>query len=213
MGLKRGSAASSSSSSSRVALLPGAVGDRALAVRLLAGEEQAYRDCYDTHAPRTMALLVRMLRDRAKAEEILQETFVAVFKKVAQYRGEAQFATWITGIAIRRALNALRDEARRIPAGASLADEHPSVSDESELDSRDLARRLLALLDKLQDDKRIAILLHAEGYTAAEIASLTNVPRATALARIARGRAELVSLAANAGMSDLDGVLEGIERG
>jgi RNA polymerase sigma-70 factor, ECF subfamily len=177
--------------------------------RLLAGEEQAYRDCYDAHAPRTMSLLVRMLRDRAKAEEILQETFVAVFKKVGQYRGAALFGTWITGIAIRRALNALRDEARRIPAGAPMEESDGAGTDESELSRRDLARRLLALLDKLQDDKRIAILLHAEGYTAAEIASMTNAPRATVLARIARGRAELVSLAADAGMVAGEGTLEG----
>jgi RNA polymerase sigma-70 factor (ECF subfamily) len=211
MGLKRDS--TTPSASSRVALLPGAVGDRTLVARLLAGEEQAYRDCYDAHAPKTMSLLVRMLRDRAKAEEILQETFVAVFKKIGQYRGEAQFSTWITGIAIRRAMNALRDEGRRIPAGASVAGPGPVASDESELSSRDIARRLLALLNKLHDEKRIAILLHAEGYTAAEIASMTQVPRATVLARIARGRAELLSLAALAGVSGGAGAREGWKRG
>src|SRR5438045_1466260 len=106
MGLRR----STPSPASRIGLLPGVPGERALVARLLAGEEQAYRDCYDAHAPRTMSLLVRMLRDRAKAEEVLQETFVAVFRKVGQYRGAAQLGTWITGIAIRRALNALRDD-------------------------------------------------------------------------------------------------------
>jgi RNA polymerase sigma-70 factor (ECF subfamily) len=156
-----------------------------------------------------MSLLMRMLRDRAKAEEILQETFVAVFKKIGQYRGEAQFGTWITGIAIRRALNALRDDARRIPAGAAPQAEPSVVIDEAELSSRDLARRLLALIDRLHDDKRLAILLHAEGYTAAEIAAMTNAPRATVLARIARGRAELIGLATRAGVADDEDLLAG----
>jgi RNA polymerase sigma-70 factor (ECF subfamily) len=194
-----------------IALLPGPAGDRALVARLLAGEEQAFRDCYELHAARTLSLLARMLRDRAHAEEILQETFVAVFKKIAQYRGDARFATWITGIAVRRALNALRDESRRIPtapggdterAGARAGD-GDGECEESDLSRRDLARRLLTLIDRLGDDKRIAILLYAEGYTAAEIATLTHAPRATVLARIARARAELVSLATRAGL-DLD---------
>lgn len=199
--------------SRRIALLPGPAGDRALVARLLAGEEQAYRDCYEIHAPRTLALLVRMLRDRGRAEEILQETFVCAFNKIGQFRGDAQFATWLSGIAIRRALNAVRDESRRIPSAAAGAERPSDAGEESQLTRRDLARRVLGLLDKLQEEKRIAILLHAEGYTAAEIGSMTKAPRATVLARIMRGRAELVSLAADAGMSDDDAAIEELTRG
>ncbi len=68
--------------SPRIVPLPGPAGERALVSRLRAGEDQAYRDCYELHAPRTLALLARMLRDRAKAEENLQETFVAAFDKI-----------------------------------------------------------------------------------------------------------------------------------
>src|SRR5215471_397687 len=141
---------STMSSSPRIVPLPGPAGDRALATRLRAGEEQAYRDCYDLHAPRAFALLVRMLRDRARAEEILQETFVAVFKKIGQYRGDAQLGTWIRGIAARRALNALRDDSRRIPSAAATAEGvDVDAGAEGDLTRRDLARRLLTLLDKL----------------------------------------------------------------
>jgi RNA polymerase sigma-70 factor (ECF subfamily) len=180
---------------------------------LLAGEEQAFRDCYDIHAPRTLSLLVRMLRDRARAEEILQETFVAVFDKIGQYRGDARFGTWISGIAVRRALNALRDESRRIPLTGARAESSSGGGEESHMTLRDFARRLLELVDKLTQDKRIAILLHAEGYTAAEIAAMTKAPRATVLARIARGRADLLSLVAGAGMSDDDSAAEELRRG
>jgi RNA polymerase sigma factor (sigma-70 family) len=183
------------SSSSRIVLLPGPAGDRALVSRLRSGERQAYRDCYDQHAPRTLALLVRILRNQAKAEEVLQETFVAVFRKLRQYRGDAPFGAWIRGIAVRRALNALRDDSRRIPSGSDRP-EGVGGDVEGDLTRRDLARRLLALLDRLTEDKRLAILLYAEGYTAAEIGEMTSAPRATALARIARGRAELLRLVA-----------------
>jgi RNA polymerase sigma-70 factor (ECF subfamily) len=105
-----------------------------------AGEEQAYRDCYEQHAPRTLGLLIRILRNQAKAEEILQETFVAVFRKVRQYRGDAPFGAWIRGIAVRRALNAVRDDSRRIPSGAD-GPEVVSPDVEGDLTRRDLARR------------------------------------------------------------------------
>src|SRR5437763_5986250 len=83
----------------RIAFLPGAAGERALIARLVAGDELAYRECYEMHAPRTLRVLLRMLGDRAKAEDVLQETFVAAFKKIGQFRGDAQLGTWITGIA------------------------------------------------------------------------------------------------------------------
>jgi RNA polymerase sigma-70 factor (ECF subfamily) len=201
------------SNSRRIVLLPGPAGDRALVARLLAGEAEAYRDCYEAHAPRVMALLTRMLRDSAKAEEILQETFEAVFAKVAQYRGDAQLGTWIAGIAIRRALNALRDESRRIPAAPDDPADVPDEGIESAITSRDLGRRILGLLDRLPADKRIALLLYAEGYTAAEIAELTKAPRATVLARLSRGRAQVVALAAAAGIGEDDTSLEEPRRG
>ena len=180
-----------------------------------AGEEQAYRDCYDLHAPRTLALLIRVLRNQAKAEEILQETFVAVFRKIRQYRGDAPFGAWIRGIAVRRALNALRDDSRRIPSGSD-GPEGVGGDVEGDLARRDLARRLLAMLDRLTEDKRLAILLYAEGYTAAEIGEMTGAPRATALARIARGRAELLSLLAAENQTEQlldDRALEELKRG
>jgi len=206
--------------SPRIVPLPGLAGDRALVNRLRSGEEQAYRDCYEQHAPRTLALLVRILRDQAKAEEILQETFVAVFRRINQYRGDAPFSAWIRGVAVRRALNARRDEARRVQSAPEADAETTKGSAgagisevEDDLSRRNEARRLLVLLDDLSEDKRIALLLYAEGYTATEIGDLTDAPRATVLARIARGRAELLRLVAAEEPREGRAVEEELKRG
>jgi RNA polymerase sigma-70 factor (ECF subfamily) len=179
----------------RITFLPGAAGERALVARLMAGDELAYRECYETHAPRTLRVLLRMLGDRGKAEDVLQETFVAAFKKIAQFRGDAQLGTWITGIAIRRALNHVRDAGRRLPAATTDAIEPPAElpGEESHLASRDLARHLLVRMEQLEPARRLALLLFAEGYTASEIGELTGAPRSTVLSQIARGRAELLA--------------------
>ena len=183
-----------------------------MVTRLRAGEEQAYRDCYETHAPKTLALLVRLLGDRGRAEEILQETFVAVFRKVDQYRGESPFGAWISGIAVRRALNSIRDETRRLPFSTAVDAENEidslGANEEHQLTQRDLARRMLLLVGRLTPEKRIAILLHAEGYTAAEIAEMIGAPRATVLARISRARSELLRIAVGVGISGQSSLVE-----
>lgn len=181
-----------------IAFLPGPAGDRALVARLEAGEDEAFRECYEAHAPPLLRLLVRVLRNRALAEEVLQETFISAFRGISQFRGETRLATWLTGIALRRGLNALRGESRR---ERSVPPAESSHCPESRLAERDVTRRVLALLDEMDPHKRAVLLLQAEGHTAAEIAAMMHEPRGTILSRLARGRAELAERAAAAGLS------------
>lgn len=190
-----------------IAFLPGAAGERALLSRLVAGEDEAYRECYELHAPQLMRILVRLLRNQAVAEEILQETFIAAFKSVGSFRGETRLSTWLTGIALRRGFNAIRGESRRVKNTPASPDSGPSP--EPWLADRDLTRKVLAVLDEMDPEKKAALLLQAEGYTAAEIAAMNEEPRGTILSRLARARAELAERAAAAGLSDPSAVLEG----
>ena len=73
-------------------------------VRLRAGEERAYRELYESFAPGVLRTLVAVVRDPAWAEDLLQETFTAAFRHLDGFRGEARLATWLTSIAVRKAL-------------------------------------------------------------------------------------------------------------
>lgn len=171
-----------------ILFLPGELGDRALRARLTAGEDTAYRECYQQFAPRLLRLLLGILRNKARAEEILQETFIAAFRGIARFRGEVSVATWLARIATNRAYNSIRDEARvkrTAPPAAVEEVTHLPVED------RDLARRVMAILDRMDPPKKVALLLQAEGYTASEISEITGEPRGTILARLSRSRAEL----------------------
>jgi RNA polymerase sigma-70 factor (ECF subfamily) len=185
----------------QVSYLPGPAGERALVARLAAGEETAYRETYELLAPGVMTLLVRVLKNRALAEEVLQDTFIAAFRGIGSFRGETRLFTWVAGIGVRRALNALRDEARR-SRGAPPPLEI-SHTPEPWLGHRDDVRKVLELLETMEPPKRLALLLQAEGHTAAEIAGMTGEPRGTILSRLSRGKAELAALAAEAGLSPL----------
>lgn len=182
-----------------VLYFPGEIGDRALRTRLLAGEEAAFRDCYHEFSPRLMRLLTGILRNNAKAEEILQDTFVAAFRGIARFRAEVSIGTWLARIATNRAYNAIRDESRQKRTAPAGLDE-PTWSVEPQMEGRDLARKVMGILDRMDPAKKLALLLQAQGYTVAEIAEICDEPRGTILARLSRSRAELSLLMADAGL-------------
>lgn len=182
-----------------VLYFPGEIGDRALRTRLLAGEEAAFRDCYTEFSPRIMRLLTGILRNKSRAEEILQDTFVAAFRGIARFRGEVSIGTWLARIATNRAYNAIRDESRQKRTAPAGMDE-PVTTFEPQVEGRDLARKVIGILDQMDPAKKLALLLQAEGYTVAEIAEICDEPRGTILARLSRSRAELSLRMIDAGL-------------
>lgn len=182
-----------------ILFLPGELGERALRTRLIAGEDAAYRECYQKYAPKLMRLLGGIVRNKARAEELLQETFVAAFRSIASFRGEVSLGTWLARIATNRAYNAIRDEARAKRTAPSV-DEEPVTRMEPNVEGRDLARKVLAILGQMDPAKKLALLLQAEGYSVAEIAEISGEPRGTILARLSRSRAELSLRMAEAGL-------------
>ena len=180
--------------------LPGALGERALRARLCAGENAAFRECYEQYAPKLIRILLRIVRNQAMAEEVLQETFIAAFRSIGQFRGEVGISSWLTRIAVNRAYNALRDERRRQKNLPEIPDDVvPAFG--TQIEDRDLGRKVMALLDEMDAAKRLALLLMAEGYSVTEIAEVTSEPRGTILARLSRSRAELSLRMAAAGLT------------
>jgi len=173
-----------------VLFLPGEVGERALRARLVAGEEAAYRDCYQRYAPKVMRLLVGILRNKARAEEVLQDSFIAAFRGIGRFRGEVSISSWLARIATNRAYNLIRDESRQ-KRTAPPPGEEAVTRLEPQVEGRDLARKVMGILDQMDASKKFALLLQAEGYSVAEIAEITEEPRGTILARLSRSRAEL----------------------
>jgi RNA polymerase sigma-70 factor (ECF subfamily) len=182
-----------------IVFLPGEIGERALRARLQAGDDAAYRECYQLHAPKLMRLLTGILRNKARAEEVLQETFVAAFRSIAGFRGEVGIATWLARIATNRAYNVIRDDSRAKRTAPPM-DEEPISALEPQVEGRDLARKVMAILNQMDPAKKLALLLQAEGYTVAEIAAISDEPRGTVLARLSRSRAELSLRMAEAGL-------------
>jgi RNA polymerase sigma-70 factor (ECF subfamily) len=145
------------------------------------GDAQAFRALYRRHTPRVYAVVLRMLAwRRDEAEDVVQDAWLRAAARLEGFRGDSAFATWLTGIAIRCALEALR----RVPGNGPLADTPPAVVPPREA-TIDLERAIAAL----PEGYRAVLVLHdVHGYTHAEIASLLDVDEGTSKSQLSRAR-------------------------
>jgi RNA polymerase sigma-70 factor, ECF subfamily len=156
-------------------------------------DERTFRLLYRKASPRVYGFLLRLVRlDHALAEDLLQETWVRAVRSLDQFRGAAQFLTWLTGIAF----NVWRERARldmRRPLHA-LDETDESSGAELDLDQTIAFEQALA---NLNDDHRIVLILHdIEGFTHPEIAARLAVPEGTSKSRLSEARAALRALLA-----------------
>jgi RNA polymerase sigma-70 factor (ECF subfamily) len=87
--------------------------DRLILERVASGDEGALEDLYDLHGKALFGYLFNLTRDRQLAEEVLQDTLVAVWRSAKTFRGRSSVKTWLFGIARRRTHEALRR--RKLP--------------------------------------------------------------------------------------------------
>ncbi len=86
------------------------VDDAVLAAR---GDRRAFERLYRDHVARVFALCVRMVGERARAEELTQDVFVRAWEKLEQFRGNSAFGTWLHRLAVNVVLNDRQSEKRR----------------------------------------------------------------------------------------------------
>jgi RNA polymerase sigma-70 factor (ECF subfamily) len=162
--------------------------DRELMKRMAAGNEAAFADFYDRHAPRILGLLLHWLKERRDAEDSLQEIFWEVWRRAGQYdpqRGSP--LAWLFPIARSRAFDLLRK--RRPELLAKGGPEPVAWDDPSDgLTRNETNRRVRKALDRLPEEQRRAIV-HAffTGLTYEEVAVRESIPSGTAKTRIRLG--------------------------
>jgi RNA polymerase sigma-70 factor (ECF subfamily) len=152
-------------------------------------DRAALRDLYDRHAPWLRARLSRRCSDTGVVEEVLQDTFLAVWRKPDAYRGAGDVPAWLWGIGIRRLLAAVRPR-RPLPLRLLVQPPAPSAEDVVLLgvEHGDLAAAVNGLSPELRAVVRAVAL---DGLTSREAARLLGVPAGTVRTRMARARAQL----------------------
>lgn len=150
------------------------------------------------HEDRVFAICLRIMRRREAALDAVQDTFLTVFRKADQFRGDSRFSTWLYRVAVNTCYDHLR-RAKRRPADP-LPDTHdpPDTGADDRLAAVELRPGLTAALAELQEEYRAAIVLSdVEGLSVRQVAEILGVAEGTVKSRLHRGRRELAGVLGN----------------
>lgn len=172
-------------------------GGDAFAEALAAGESSAIRLAYRQHHEVVRAFARRLLGSDTDAEELVQDTFLAIPAAMRRFRGDCALRTFFLSIAANRARNVLRGRTRRRHAEDRLQTEPdaapPSATrPDDALMRQELAQRLQRAFECLSEDQRIAFVLsEVEERSSSELSLILGAPASTIRARVAAAKEKL----------------------
>ena len=162
--------------------------DVALAAR---GDRRAFERLYGAHVHRVFSLCARMVSDRDRAEELTQDVFVRAWEKLAQFRGDSAFGTWLHRLAVNVVLNDRQAESRRRSRHDDGIDDMDELAfgDVRPVPQPGLSMDLEQAIAALPPGARKVFVLHdVEGYTHDEIGGMLGVTAGGCKAQLHRAR-------------------------
>lgn len=184
--------------------------EQKLVERLVARDERAFNELVRAYERRVFALVLRMLGNRAEAEDLAQEVFVQVFKAIGNFRGDSKLSTWIYRIAINLCKNRakynrvrhsgeqdeLEEVAERVPLGEARRANVGQVERPDEMVAGKQVELIVqrAILQVEDSFRQCLVLRDVEELSYEEIGEITGLPPGTVKSRIFRARAQLKEL-------------------
>jgi RNA polymerase sigma-70 factor (ECF subfamily) len=174
--------------------------DQELIARCLAGQTQAFGLLVERYQHRLYGTLVHVVGSRELAVDVAQDAFLLAFEKLASFRGQSGFYSWLFRIALNAAASARRKHSRvnssidaaREAAGHEPSDGRPDSPPDHALEVADRQRLVRQALAELPEEFRTALILkEMDELKYEEIAEILNVPIGTVRSRIHRARQEL----------------------
>ena len=161
--------------------------------RAQAGDVDAFETIYRTYRGRVHAVTLRMAGDPVRAEDLTQEVFLKLWRKLDQFRGQSSFYSWLYRMAVNLTIDGIRAERRR--AGREIEPEDLETFADPAPRGRDTALDLEAAVAQLPPRAREVLVLHdVEGYRHEDIAGFLGIAPGTSKAQLHRARRLLRSL-------------------
>jgi RNA polymerase sigma-70 factor (ECF subfamily) len=171
------------------------VSEKKIIADCIKGKRFAFEHLYKTYAPAMLSICMRYCKDRAEAEDILQEGFIKVFKKLKDFRSEGSFEGWIRRIMINTSINHYQQNLKhafhsRIEHYQDLIAEEQD--DELDPDINIPRDKVMALIQDMPDGYRFVFNMYVfEDYSHKEIAKELNISVNTSKTQLFKARGYL----------------------
>ncbi|MFL6799120.1 MAG: sigma-70 family RNA polymerase sigma factor [Xanthobacteraceae bacterium] len=180
----------------RSALSPAPASDEILIARVAAADRSALRILCARHQTALYRFVLRIVRDASLAEDILSETFLAMWRQAAEFRGQSSVATWLMSIARFKAISARRRRTE-CELDVTMAERIVDPGDDPEvlLLKKSRAEQLREALSALSPEHAEVIdLVYYHGKSVTEVAQIAGIPEATVKTRMFYARKRLAQL-------------------
>ncbi len=172
--------------------------EKELIARLQAHDARACEQLIDDYANMVFNVCYRILQDEQEAEDAMQETFLAVYRNIDAFRGDAKLSSWLYRVASNKALSLLRSRSRKQGKNTPIEDEtgealpiidDQAVTAEKRIERQEEAAALQAGLAAMSPKLRAALTLYEiEGLSMKETAAALDISESAAKLRVHRGR-------------------------
>ena len=156
-----------------------------------AREEKAFRLMYDHYAPLLLTMAMRYTSRAAEAEDILQETFIKVFKSIDKFVLNGSFEGWLKRILVNTAINHFHQQSR-VKESSTLDSAAIFQSEDADIIDQMSEDELIEKIRQLPEGYRIVFNLYViEGYDHQEIGKLLNISAGTSRSQLAKAKKKL----------------------
>jgi len=172
-----------------------AAGDADLVARCRAGDMEAFETVYKQHAPRIYSLAARMAGSIDEGEDLLQEIFLQVYRKLGSFKGDASLGTWLYRLALNHCLDFVRSRRAKMNRVTDTLDAESSIEPTAPRQTIAAGIDLQRAIERLPEGCREAFVLHdVEGFEHKEVAGMLGIAEGTSKSQVFKARMKLRAL-------------------
>jgi RNA polymerase sigma-70 factor (ECF subfamily) len=175
---------------------PNAQSDEALMKAIAAGDQSAMRTLYARHNVRLYHFIARLVTDAGRAEDLVSEVFIDVWRQADRFEGRSQVSTWLLSIARFKTLSALhrRRDTQIDEIDMELIEDSANTPEEVVLNRDRSAQLRICLAQMSRDHREILDLVYYQEKSVEEVAEVIQMPKSTVKTRMFYARKRLAQL-------------------